>query len=304
MTTRIHLPAGSDAALAQAITSEGAELVSAADADAWVWTSGPDSFPAAIPDSVRWVQLPSAGVESWLAADIVDTRRVWTSAAGAYARTVAQHAMMLLLAGVRHLPEQLDATSWRKDEFDARVGTLDGTTVAIVGCGGIGRALIPFLHAAGASVLAVTRSGSPVDGAVETFDADHVGEVWSRADHVVLAAPATGATVHLVDEAVLKSLPSHAWVVNVARGSLIDTDAAVRAARDGVIGGLALDVTDPEPMPDGHALWDLPNAIVTPHIANPNSGSAAAFAAHVGRNVRHFMAGDRLDAVIDPARGY
>jgi len=304
MTTRIHLAPGSDDILARAISDAGAEVVSTPDADAWVWTSGPATFPNDLPDSVRWVQLPSAGVETWLEAEIVDSQRVWTSAAGAYSRTVAQHAMMLLLAGVRHLPEQIRATSWRKDDFDPRVGTLDGATVAVVGCGGIGRALIPFLRAAGASVVAVTRSGTPVDGAVETVDASRVGEVWSRTDHVVLAAPATGATKHLVDATVLQQLPTHAWIVNVARGSLVDTDAAVRALEEGAIGGLALDVTDPEPLPDGHALWTAPNAIVTPHVANPNSGAAAAFAAHVGRNVRRFVAGDTLDAVIDPARGY
>ncbi|SNT09550.1 D-3-phosphoglycerate dehydrogenase [Rhodococcoides kyotonense] len=303
-TARIHLGPTAEAELSDAITRAGGVLVPLDDAEAVVWTAGPDSFPADLPDSVRWVQLSSAGVESWLAAGVVDEKRTWTSAAGAYARTVAQHTIMLLLAGVRHLPEQLEADSWRKDEFDPRVGTLDGATVAIVGCGGIGRALIPFLHAAGAKVLAVTRSGVPVDGAELTLPSDRVGEVWSRADHFVISAPATTETAHLVDESVFAAMKPSSWVVNVARGSLIDTDAAVDAVKNGVIGGVALDVTDPEPLPDHHPLWSLPNAIVTPHVANPASGLSKALAAHIARNVELFCAGEALAARIDTTRGY
>ncbi|MDJ0392821.1 D-isomer specific 2-hydroxyacid dehydrogenase family protein [Rhodococcus sp. G-MC3] len=286
------------------MTRAGGVLSLLNEADALVWTAGPDTFPADLPANIRWVQLSSAGVESWIDAGIVDTSRTWTSAAGAYSRTVAQHAIMLLLAGVRHLPEQLDATSWRKEEFDPRVGTLDGSTVAIIGCGGIGRALIPFLHAAGASVLAVTRSGVPVHGASDTLTADRVDEVFSRADHFVLAAPATSDTAHLLGTAELAQMRPTSWIVNVARGSLIDTDAAVEAARSGKIGGLALDVTDPEPLPDSHPLWSLPNAIITPHVANPASGLSAALNAHVQRNIEKFSAGTPLDAVIDIERGY
>ncbi|WP_415976182.1 D-isomer specific 2-hydroxyacid dehydrogenase family protein [Rhodococcus sp. 077-4] len=301
---RIHLGPQDNADVAAAITAAGGILGPLDTADALVWTAGPDHFPSDLPDSIRWVQLSSAGVEAWIESGIVDDCRVWTSAAGAYARTVASHTIMLLLAGVRGLPEQLAATSWRKDEFDPRVGTLDGTTVAIVGCGGIGRALIPFLHAAGADVLAVTRSGVPVAGAIDTLPAERTGEVWTRADHVVIAAPATSATAHLVDAAALDELGPKSWVVNVARGSLIDTEAATKALQDNRIGGLALDVTDPEPLPAGHPLWSLPNAIITPHIANPASGLSSALAKHIGRNVEKFAVGDELAARIDLSRGY
>lgn len=275
-----------------------------ADADALIWAQGPDTFPDRLPDSVRWVQLPSAGVESWLAAGLIDDRRVWTSAAGAYASQVAEHAALLLLAGVRGLAEQARATSWRKAEFDPHVGTLRGATVAIVGCGGIGRALIPLLTAFGAQVLAVTRSGAPVPGAAETVPAHRTDEIWSRADHFVLAAPATADTAHLVDADTLARMKPTAWLVNIARGALIDTDALVRALRDNTIGGAALDVTDPEPLPGDHPLWSLPNALVTPHIANPANGFIAALADHVSANVERFAAGEQLLAVIDIERGY
>ncbi len=301
---RIHLGPDHENTLTDGIERGGGVLVPLADADAVVWAQGPDMFPAELPDSVRWVQLPSAGVESWLAAGLVDHRRIWTSAAGAYAGSVAEHATLLLLAGVRGLAEQARAASWRKAEFDARVGTLRGATVAIVGCGGIGRAMIPLLTAFGAQVLAVTRSGLPVPGAAETVDATRTAEIWSRADHFVIAAPATADTAHLVDADTLARMKPTSWIVNVARGALIDTEALVRALGDNTIGGAALDVTDPEPLPAGHPLWTLPNALITPHIANPATGLTGALAEHVRANVERFAAGEELLAVIDTERGY
>lgn len=301
---RIHLGPDHEVALAAGIERAGGVLVPLADADAVVWAQGPGTFPRRLPDSVRWVQLPSAGVESWLAAGLVDDRRIWTSAAGAYAGSVAEHAVMLLLAGVRGLAEQSRAVSWRKTEFDPRVGTLRGAMVAIVGSGGIGRAMIPLLTAFGADVLAVTRSGTPVPGAAETMPASRMPEIWSRADHFVIAAPATAETAHLVDADALARMKPTAWIVNVARGALIDTEALVHALRAGTIGGAALDVTEPEPLPDGHPLWTLPNAIVTPHLANPAIGLTRALADHVAANIERFAAGEPLLAVIDTARGY
>ncbi|WP_328393230.1 D-isomer specific 2-hydroxyacid dehydrogenase family protein [Nocardia sp. NBC_00416] len=303
-TPAIHLGPEYDPALARGIEGGGGRLVPLDDAEAVVWSGGPDAFPDRLPDTVRWVQLPSAGIERWMAAGIVDHDRVWTSAAGAYAPSVAEHAVTLLLAGVRGLGEQVRATSWRKAEFDARVGTLRGATVAIIGAGGIGRAMIPLLGAFGADVLAVTRSGTSVPGAVETVAASRTGEIWSRADHFVIAAPATAETAHLVDAEVMARMKPTAWIVNIARGSLIDTDALVRALGDGTIGGAALDVTDPEPLPAGHPLWTLPNAIVTPHLANPSTGLRTLLADHVRANVERFAAGEPLLAVIGLERGY
>ncbi|GAB2643854.1 D-isomer specific 2-hydroxyacid dehydrogenase family protein [Prescottella soli] len=306
-TTAVALGPEPDALLADAIVRGGGIPTPLAEAQGLVWAGDdPTSFPAALPASIRWVQLPSAGVEHWFAARVVQRHPqvVWTSAAGAFAATVAEHAFTLLLAGVRALPGHLAATTWRQREFFDRVGTLRGSRVAIIGAGGIGRALIPMLASVGATVVAVNRSGRPVEGAAETLPADLVDEVFSRVDHVVVAAPATSETRHLVGRAQLAQLGSRSWVVNVARGPLVDTDALVDALRDNAIGGAGLDVTDPEPLPDGHPLWTLPNAIVTPHDSNPPSVRATAFAEHVAENVRRFVAGEVLTARIDPAAGY
>lgn len=270
-----------------------------------VWAAGPADFPQ-LPEPIEWVQLSSAGIEEFFAAGVIDQHPdvQFTSAAAIFAPTVAEHALALLLAGVRYLPEQILADSWRQQEFLPHIGTLRGSTVTIIGAGGIGRALIPMLAALGAHVIAVSRSGRPVPGAVETLPVNRLGEIWSRTDHVVVAAPATPATKHLIGAEELAALRSTSWVINIARGSLIDTDALVDALASNSIGGAGLDVTDPEPLPDGHPLWALPNAIVTPHDSNPPQRRVAAFADHVAANVARFSSGQDLIAKVDRNSGY
>ncbi|WP_345712771.1 NAD(P)-dependent oxidoreductase, partial [Kineococcus glutinatus] len=186
----VHVGPEPDDDVLDAVRRGGGRPVALDEAEAVVWIGGPDGFPRPLPDAVRWVQLSSAGIESWFEAGVVDPGRDWTSAAGAYAEAVADHAVALLLAGVRQLPAALAARGW-DPSVAAATTTLRGSTVAIVGAGGIGRAMIPALRALGADVLAVTRRGRPVEGAVETLPAERTGEIWDRADHVVIAAPAT-----------------------------------------------------------------------------------------------------------------
>jgi phosphoglycerate dehydrogenase-like enzyme len=300
MSPSIHVGPGEQPELEQAVQTAGGTLVSLAQADGVVWAgSKPDSLPD-LPRSVRWVQLPSAGVEPWMQRIAATPQVTFTSAAGAYAPQVAEHALALLLAGVRGIVASARSRTWEIPEHR----TLSGATVAIVGAGGIGRALIEQLRPFGVEVLAVTRGGHDVPGASRTFAAGQLGEVWSAADHFVIAAPATGATRHLVGAAELAAMRPHSWLVNVARGSLIDTGALVDALRERRIGGAALDVTDPEPLPDGHPLWELENALITPHVANPESALTRQLARRVRENVERLASGEALIAQVDAERGY
>src|ERR687886_1164061 len=273
----------------EAVESGGGRIVDAPEeAEAIVWLGSEASrLPDLLHPGVRWVQLPSAGVEAWTENGLLDTERIYTSAAGAYADTVAEHALALMLAGARRLHECARATRWE-------VGwgrKFAGSTVVILGAGGIGRALIRLLEPFGVEVLAVTRSGRDVSGAAESYAADEVDELWPRGDFFVVAAPATGATKHMIGSSQLAAMNSDVWVVNVARGSLVDTDALVEALAAERIGGAALDVTDPEPLPEGHPLWTEPRALITPHAANPPDALARALAQRIEENVARFKAG-------------
>jgi phosphoglycerate dehydrogenase-like enzyme len=297
---RVHIGPELDPAIEDAVRRGGGQPADPESADAVVWLGGPDALHAVLGPRVRWVQLPSAGIEAWLASGVIDSDRTWTSAAGVYADSVAEHALALILAGRRRLHECARADRWRP-ELHGR--PLAGATVTIVGAGGIGESLIRMLEPLGVEVVAVTRSGRAVAGA-EAVPADRLADVWPRSDVVVLAAPATDATRHMIGEAELRALPDHAWLVNVGRGSLVDHDALVRALRGGWIAGAALDVTEPEPLPDDHPLWRLPNALITPHAANPPQALRAALAGRVAENVARFAAGRELIGAIDADRGY
>jgi D-3-phosphoglycerate dehydrogenase len=294
MAPAIHIGPGEPEHLISAVEEGGGRSVALEEAEGVVW-AGPESDFPELPSSVRWVQLQSAGVEPWIER-VRDTPDVqFTSAAGAYATQVAEHALALLLAGVRGLNRYARAWTW--DPHDD--GTLEGSTVAVIGAGGIGRELIRMLEPHDVKILAVTRSGR--DG---TIPVERIGEIWSQADHFVLCAPATSGTHHLIGAPELWVMKSHSWVINIARGSLIDTDALVQALASGIIGGAGLDVTDPEPLPDGHPLWASPHAVITPHVANPQSAMDRDLAKRVEENVRRFAAGEELLAPVSPDRGY
>lgn len=287
-----------DEHIAAAVTAAGGRLVDLDDAEVLVWLGGNDDFPT-LPDAVRWVALRLAGIEAFIDAGIIDDRRQWTNASGFYAENVAEHALALLLAGLRRIPVAV-RDGWDKDAIDPAVRSVHGSTVGIVGAGGIGRSLIPRLRACGAQVIAVNHSGRPVDGAERTVPADRLAEVWSQVDHVVIAAPSTAQTRHIVDADALAALPSHAWVVNVARGTLVDQAALLDAVRSGAIAGAALDVTDPEPPTPDDPILHEPGIIVTPHVANPSSGLTRTLAPWIAENLRRFRAGDELLSTVRP----
>lgn len=295
---RIHVGPAPTASVLAAVEAGGGTPAPLDMAEAVVWLDGdPASLPA-LPERVRWVQLPGAGVDRWLARVAAEPSVEFSSAVGVYGPAVAEHALALLLAGVRGLPAAVPAREWTA----ARPGALEGATVAVIGAGDIGGTLIGLLGAHRVRAVAVTRSGRAVAGADLALPVERVDEAFALADHVVLAAPATKETRGLVNDRRLAAMRRHGWLVNVGRGAVVDTDALVRALREGRIGGAALDVTDPEPLPAGHPLWDL--ALITPHVATPPAPRSPHFAARVRENVERFAAGRPPLHPVDPARAY
>jgi len=249
---------------------------------------------------ISWVQLPMAGTERVAEAGVLDRRRRWTSAKGAYAEPVAEHALALLLAGLRHLPERARARCWGEPAGQ----TLFGQRVTVVGGGGITIALLRLLEPFRARVTVVRRRAEPVAGAARTVTASHLGEALAGARAVVLTAALTPQTRGMIGQAELGVMDQQAWLVNVARGALVDTAALVGALRSNQIGGAALDVTDPEPLPAGHPLWDLPNCLITPHTADTEQMTEPLLAARITENVQRLAANQELEGLVDPDLGY
>ncbi|QHC66942.1 NAD-binding protein [Rathayibacter sp. VKM Ac-2759] len=248
---------------------------------------------------IRWVQLPWAGVDAF-SAILEGSDLLWTSAKGAYAEPVAEHALALTLALLRALPERARAHSWGAK----RAATLHRSRVVVVGAGGIATELLRLLSVFDAHVTVVRRTAEPMAGADRTVTADRLADAVADADVVVLAAAATGSTAGLVDAEILERMPDHCVLVNVARGTLIDTDALVAALAGGRLAGAALDVTDPEPLPDGHPLWSEPRCLITPHTADTPEITAPLLAERVRANVAAFASGEPLLGVVDAVAGY
>ncbi len=289
-------------AMVAAVLRAGADLAEPADADGLVWAdpARPDLFPSTVQGARRltWVQLPYAGIEPF--AHHLDDRLTWTCGKGVYAPAVAETVMALLLGLCKNLHGYA-----REDSWSGPVGSLlAGSRVTLLGGGGIASHLLPLLAPFGCRTTVVRRSGEPLAGADRTVASDGLDGVLAETDLLVLALALTPETAGIIDARRLALMPATAFIVNVARGGHIVTDDLVRALSEGRIAGAALDVTDPEPLPTGHPLWDLPNCLVTPHIGNTPEMGLALLAPFVEENVRRFVAGGELLAGVDVALGY
>jgi len=277
--------------LVRAVTAGGGSVVAPTEAEGLVWVGvenpaglGELMAPAS---QLRWVQLPYAGIEPYL--DFLDHKRLWTCGKGVYAAPVAEHALALTLAGFRGLNVYVGAHEW-----EAPVGkNLIGAKVTILGGGGITEVLLGLLAPFQCEITVVRRHDQPLDGARVVTTGELAASV-ANADAVVLALALTDETRGIVDSELLATMRSDAWLVNVARGEHIVSADLVAALEASVIGGAALDVTDPEPLPAGHPLWSLPNCLITPHVGNTPEMGLELLAVRVEENVRRYAAGEEL----------
>ncbi len=287
-------------ALEQAVIRAGGAVAPLREAEAIICTDDDlDWLRGALLPGIRWVQLGSAGIEMWLEAGVMRPDVAWTAAKGVYARPIAEHVVALMLAASRNLPDRIRARNWG----DPSGRLLYGRTVGIVGAGGIGEEVLAILSSFEMCTIALTRSGRDV-GADHNVGPDALEWLLAESDYVVLAAPATPETRAMLSADRLALMRTDAWLINIARGSLVDTDALVGALASGSIGGAALDVAEPEPLPDGHPLWHLPNVIVTPHVANTMEMGLPFLARRVEENTGRFARREPLLGLVDLGLGY
>jgi phosphoglycerate dehydrogenase-like enzyme len=256
---------------------------------------------AAPGNTVRWMHFISAGREGFEAAGLPQGIVV-SYAAGAVAATVAEHAMALMLALGRRVPEIAAQTRERRWDraIAARATSLEGQTLAIVGLGHIGAELARRARAFGMRVVAVTRSAKASGDVDAVAGLDALHRVLGEADMVVVAIALTAATHHLIDAAALAACRPGATIVNVARGGVIDQAALGEALRSGRIGAAGLDVTDPEPLPADDPLWTCPNVLISPHFGGAGSrASVERLAASVIDNLERLRSGAPLAHTVE-----
>ncbi len=275
-----------------------ADLLLIRPSGAWARARG-SPRPAEWPGPLRWVYASSAGIDSYpswlLDAPLVSCGR------GVASDEIADY----VLAAIYLQSKDLEAARARgpADWVQRPLGRVSGSTLGIVGLGSIGSTVARRALALGMRVTAGRRRNlpSPVDGVELLHD---LGEVVASADHLLLALPATPATARIVDAALLAQAKSTLHLVNVARGSILDQQALIAALDAGRLGFATLDVTDPEPLPDGHPLWTHPKVRLTPHVASNFLAMRPLLLAKIAADLERFGRGEPPSDVVDRAAGY
>ncbi len=249
---------------------------------------------------LRWIQTTSIGIDSVLASpprkDVIVT-----NAAGLKAPTVAEHAVMLLLALTRNLAATLERQRdgrWAVEELAPGVRSLAGKRILCLGYGAIGREVARKLLAFDALVTAVTRSGSGGPPAIEFAAYGKLDEVLPRADAVVLALPLAADTRHVIDRERLALMKPDALLVNVGRGELVDEAALAESLGAGKLGGAALDVFSTEPLPQGSPLWSSSRTIVTPHLGGQGGDGDRLLVWLIHQNADRLRRGETLANIV------
>lgn len=295
--------------LSARLSAVGAIAVPAeADPELIVWTAHADPAELAMMlrrlQSVRWVQLPSAGVDDFFEAGVFERDDVvYASCRGAYALPVAEHAVALTLCLFRDLKRRSLARTWGQP--GGRL--LAHSRVLILGAGGVGLRTAELLASLGGRVSLVGRTERAIsigDLAHQVYGLNQLDDALIDQDLLVIACPLTHATRGLIGARELAMLSAGAYLVNVARGPVVRTEALVRALDSGHIAGAALDVTDPEPLPDEHPLWERPNVVITPHTADTAEMIRPLFIDRTVHNFQMMLAGAPLAGQVIRERGY
>jgi phosphoglycerate dehydrogenase-like enzyme len=285
------------------------------------WLSS-DAFDRILVRAPRlaWVHSATSGVERALTPAALERGLVVTNARGVFSRPIAEYVLMMILAVSHRLPQLLELQ--RERTWQPLEGTeLRDVTVGIIGLGSIGRAVAALATAFGCRVVAIRRRpdgerdvgagvGAGDERAFGDLALDRVGgpetlpELLGESDFIVLAAPLTPETEDMIDGEALALVKPGAWLINVARGRLIDERALLRALRDGPLGGAVLDTFRDEPLSAMSSFYDLPNVIVTPHTAWSSGRVLDRSVELFCDNLRRFAAGEPLLNPVDPAAGY
>lgn len=287
----------------QAVNDSAGEVVPLdTDVEALIWLdySNPGGLESLLQlnPQIRWVQLPFAGVDAF--SEVIKRPIRFTSAKGAYREPVAEHALALSLAMMRVIPERVRASSWGRQFADS----LYDSEVLIIGAGGITQELIKLLSPFRAKIRVVRNNEANMPGALQTIQLDKLDSHLASADLVIVACALTSQTEGLFNLAKFRLMKDSAYLVNIARGPIINTNDLVTALNEGIIAGAAVDVTEPEPLPDGHSLWSARNIIITPHTADTRAQVVRLFSERIRENVKAFGQSSGWVGEVDPNLGY
>lgn len=281
-----------------------------ADTDVFIgWSLRPEQFVAA--RKLKWIHSPAAAVHQLMFPELIRSNVVVTNSTGVHGPVVAEHAMAVLLALAKRLPQAMRYQAkkeWAQNQLwneRPRPREVDGATVAVIGMGSIGREFARRAKALGMRVLAVRENPAKgAGGADQVFSSSQIDDVLPQADYVLLCTPVTSATTGLMNTARLKKMRAESYLINVGRGPLVDEAALIEALKTNRIAGAALDVFVEEPLPKESAFWTLENVLITPHTAAVTERLWERHFALIVENLKRFLAGKPLLNEVDKQRGY
>ena len=256
---------------------------------------------------LQWMQTGSAGVEGYLKLDLWNSGAFLTNSTGAYGLAISEHMLGTLLEIMKKLELYRDAQSTGSWQSQGKVKSIWNSTVLVLGMGDIGSEFGKRCKALGAKVIGVRRTDRPKpDFADEVATLEKLDDLLPQADVVAITLPGTEATKNLFSRERINAMKDGAVLLNVGRGSIVDTEALCDALESGKLFGAGLDVTDPEPLPPEHRLWKIPTAVITPHVSGyyhlkeTHERIVTLFA----ENLKRFIAGEPLRNQIDLSAGY
>lgn len=274
------------------------------------WSVRPEQIKSA--HKLRWIHSPAAAVHQLMYPELIESDVVITNAREVHGPVVAEHVIAQILALAKKMPQAVrfqQKRTWAQEALWnelPRVREISGATLGLVGVGSIGREVVKRASALGMRVIAVREhpgKGRP-EGVESVFGPAQLDRVLAQADYVVLAAPITPNTTSLMNAERLRKMKTDACLINVARGPLVDDAALADALREHRIGGAALDVFPKEPLAADSPLWDLDNLLITPHTAALTEKLWSRHYDLIQENVRRYLAGEPLLAVVDKRTGY
>jgi phosphoglycerate dehydrogenase-like enzyme len=281
-----------------------------ADTDVFIgWSLRPEQFVAA--KKLRWIHSPAAAVHQLMYPELIKSSVALTNSTGIHGAVVAEHAIAVLLALAKRLPQAMQYKAkhqWSQDQLwhgSPRPREVADSTVLVMGMGSIGREFTARAKALGMKVLAVRENPTKgLSGADEVYSPEQIDELLPQADYVLLCAPVTPATTAIMNAARLSKMKPDAYLINVARGPLIEETALLEALQHRRIGGAALDVFNEEPLPPDSPFWSLDNLLITPHTAAVTERLWERHYRLIVDNMKRFLAGQPLLNEVDKGRGY
>jgi len=260
--------------------------------------------------NLRWVQSSTAGVDRYLKnKPLMENDKVLLSnSRGVHGPAIADHAMAMLLSLTRNMnyyAKNQKEGKWIRDEGDTRSIALKGRTMLVVGLGGIGSEIAQRANGFGMNVIGTRRSDSPSpDYITKVGKPKDLLAMLPEADVVALAVPLTDETRDMLNDEAFAAMKKGSYLINIARGEVVNTEAMLKALKSGKLAGACLDVTAPEPLPKGHELWKQANVIITPHVSSRSEVTDERRSALLLENLRRFGAGEPILNVVDKKAGY